>query len=114
MTQASLVEFWAEGESADRFRQETVEELHHAERIVKRMLTLGVAPAASQLRPVTHAGESPTTPRPCASVLQIGDAEQQAFFQTLWLEEQQHGHELATWLASLQSPGLVLPQRTRL
>jgi hypothetical protein len=46
--------------------------------------------------------------------VQIGDAEQQAFFQTLWLEEQQHGHELATWLASLQSPGHALPQRARL
>ena len=51
MTQASLVELWGDRESADRFRQETVEELQHAERIVKRMLAVGVAPAASQLRP---------------------------------------------------------------
>jgi bacterioferritin len=129
MTQASLVELWGEGEAADRFRQETVEELQHAERIVKRMLTLGVAPAASQLRPVTHAADLVELLRRNAVLeddliahyaeamrfcLQIGDAEQHAFFQALWLEEQQHGLELATWLASLQPPGLALPQRARL
>ena len=129
MTQASLVELWGEGEVADRFRHETVEELQHAERIVKRMLTLGVAPAASQLRPVTHAADLVELLRRNAVLeddliahyaeamrfcLQIGDANQHAFFQALWLEEQQHGRELATWLASLQSPDLALHQRARL
>ena len=57
MTQASLVELWGLAEAAERFRHETVEEMQHAERIVKQMLALGVAPAASQLRPVTHAAD---------------------------------------------------------
>ena len=129
MTQASLVELWGEGEAADRFRQETIEELQHAERIVKRMLTLGVAPAASQLRPVTHAADLAELLRRNAVLeddliahyaeamrfcLQIGDAEQHAFFQALWLEEQQHGLELTTWLTSLQSAGLTMPERDRL
>lgn len=41
MTQASLVELWGEAEAAERLRQETVEELGHAERLVQRMLQLG-------------------------------------------------------------------------
>jgi bacterioferritin len=53
MTQASLVELWGDAASADRFRQETVEEMQHAERLVQQMLSLGVAPAASQLKPVS-------------------------------------------------------------
>jgi len=57
MTQASLVDLWGDGDSAARFRRETVEEMQHAERLVQRMLELGVAPAASQLRPVTHAAD---------------------------------------------------------
>ena len=120
MTQASLVEIWGDAAAADRFRRETVEEMQHAERIVKRMLALGVAPAASQLRPVTHAADLVELLRRNAVLeddliahyaeamrfcVQIGDVEQHAFFQTLWQEEQQHGLELATWLASLQSPG---------
>jgi len=126
MTQASLVELWGEAEAADRFRQETVEELQHAERIVKRMLALGVAPAASQLLPVTHAPDLAELLRRNAVLednlivlyaeamrfcVQIGDADHQAFFQALWQEEAEHGRELATWLASLQGPGGSLPRR---
>jgi len=128
MTQASLVELWGDGDAADRFRQETVEELHHAERIVKRMLALGVAPAASQLLPVTHAADLVELLRRNAVLennliahyaeamrfcLQIGDGDQHAFFQALWQEEQHHGQELATWLAHLQGPDGVPPGRAR-
>ena len=116
MFQASLLEAWGDQESADRFRRETVEELQHAERIVQRMLAVGVAPSASQLRPVTHAPD-------LAGLLQlntvleadlidlyadalrfcvlIGDREDEAFFQNLWDEERHHGEELAAWLAGL-------------
>ena len=55
MTQASLVGLWGDAAAAERFRRETVEEMQHAEKIVQRMLAVGVAPAASQLRAVTHA-----------------------------------------------------------
>ena len=128
MTQASLVELWGDGDAADRFRQETVEELHHAERIVKRMLSLGVAPAASQLLPVTHAADLVELLRRNAVLennliahyaeamrfcLQIGDGDQHAFFQALWQEEQHHGQELATWLARLQGPDGAPPGRVR-
>jgi bacterioferritin len=116
MTQASLVELWGEREAADRFRHETVEEMQHAERIVQRMLTLGVAPAASQLRPVTHASdlvgllqlnqilENDLIDHYGEAVgfcVQIGAGEDATFFRGLLNEEQQHGRELAEWLGSL-------------
>jgi bacterioferritin len=51
MTQASLVGLWGDTASADRFREETVEEMQHAERIVQQMLSLwrgtGCIPAAA-------------------------------------------------------------------
>lgn len=115
MTQASLVELWGEAEAAERFRAETVEEMQHAERIVQRMLTLGVAPAASQLRPVGHAPDLVGLLR-LNGVLEtdliqhyaeavrfcvlVGDGENEAFFRALWQEEQHHGEELAAWLGS--------------
>jgi bacterioferritin len=126
MTQASLVELWGETEAAERFRRETVEELQHAERIVQRMLALGVAPAASQLRPVTHAGdlvgllrlngvlETDLIQHYAEAVrfcLLIGDGENEAFFRALWQEEEHHGEELAAWLGSLTAGAARLRER---
>ncbi|MCP9786358.1 ferritin-like domain-containing protein, partial [Cyanobium sp. N5-Cardenillas] len=105
-----------EAEAAERFRQETVEELRHAERLVQRMLQLGVAPAASQLRPVGHAADLLGLLRLDADLerdliqhyaeatrfcLLIGDHNNEVFFRTLRDEEQQHGDVLAAWLDSL-------------
>ncbi|MEB3199413.1 MAG: ferritin-like domain-containing protein [Synechococcaceae cyanobacterium] len=119
MTQACLADLWDDARSAERFRAETVEEMEHAERIVAQMLSLGVAPAASQLRPVTHApdliglleqnAELETSlidhydeaTRFCQL---IGDAENGAFFAALLEEEQHHGAELAAWLQELGGP----------
>jgi bacterioferritin len=120
MTQASLVELWGDAESAERFRRETVEEMQHAERIVKQMLSLGVAPAASQLRPVSHAPDLVELLRRNGVLEEgliahyaeamrfcvlIGDADNHAFFQALWQEEQHHGDELVAWLARLSPSG---------
>jgi len=116
MTQASLVELWGDTAAAERFRQETVEEMRHAERIVQRMLSLGVAPAASQLQPFSHAPNLAGLLRLDAALeadliqhyaeavrfcVLIGDAESEAFFRTLWSEEQHHGEDLAAWLNQL-------------
>ena len=116
MTQASLVGLWGDEASAERFREETVEEMQHAERIVQQMLKLGVAPAASQLQPVTHA------PDLLGLLEQNADLERQlidhydeatrfcrmihddangAFFQALLDDEQHHGEELEAWLNQL-------------
>jgi bacterioferritin len=114
--QASLAEAWGDLEAAARFRQETVEEMQHAERIVRRMLAVGVAPAASQLRTVTHAPdlvgllqqnqllENDLVEHYADAVrfcVLIGDGDNEAFFQELWNEERAHGKDLAAWLASL-------------
>ena len=116
MTQASLVELWGNAEAAIRFRRETVEELQHAELIVQRMLALGVAPAASQLRPVGHAPDLAGLLRLDlaleADLIQlyseavrfcvlVGDGASEAFFHGLWTDEQHHGEELGAWLRSL-------------
>lgn len=116
MTQASLLALWGDGVSAERFRQETVEEMQHAERLVQQMLRLGVAPAASQLKPVSAARDLTgllrlnivqedeliqhyaEANRFCLLVSDPGNAQ---FFHDLWQEESQHGEELHQWLAAL-------------
>jgi bacterioferritin len=87
-----------------------------------------VAPAASQLRPVSHAPDLVGLLR-LNSVLEsdliahygeavrfcllIGDRENETFFRDLWNEEQHHGEELAAWLSSLMAgSGLALQGAT--
>ena len=121
MTQASLVEAWGDPDAADRFRRDTVEELQHAEKLVQRMLGLGVAPAASQLRPVTHGPDLITLLRRNAVLEEdliahydeamrfcrlIGDGDNHAFFEGLWQDEVHHGHDLAAWLDQLGARAL--------
>lgn len=116
MTQASLVELWGDQDAAQRFRHETVEEMQHAEKIVQRMLTLGVAPSASQLRPVGHAPDLVGLLRLNAALeadlvnhyaeavrfcLLVGDSDNEAFFRELWNDEQHHAEDLAVWLRHL-------------
>jgi bacterioferritin len=128
MTQASLLELWGDSPADGRFRQDTVEELQHAERLVQRMLALGVAPAASQLRPVQHAADLVGL-LALSSALEndliqlygdavrfcvlIGDAENANFFRALWNEEQLHSQDLAIWLQSLQTAGPGRQDRAR-
>ncbi len=118
MTQASLVELWGDGDAAERFRRETVEELQHAERLIQRMLALGVAPAASQLRPAAHASDLVGLLRLNLTLetdlinhyaeavrfcVLVGDVDSEAFFRALWSDEQHHGEDLGAWLRSLGS-----------
>ncbi|MFZ9282209.1 MAG: ferritin-like domain-containing protein [Prochlorococcaceae cyanobacterium] len=118
MTQASLVELWGDAEAAERFRRETVEELRHAESLIQRMLALGVAPAASQLRPVTHAADLAGLLRHNLRLEQdliqlygdavrfctlIGDAGSGELFAALLADEEHHTRELESWYRSLPS-----------
>jgi bacterioferritin len=118
MTQAALVQIWGESEASDRFRRETVEEMRHAERIVERLLALGLAPAASQLRPVETAPDLPGLLRLDARLeddlihhyaeavrfcVLIRDGENESFFRDLWNEERHHGEELLLWQRELES-----------
>lgn len=116
-TQASLVSSWGLSDAGDRLRKESEEELGHANRIIERMLALGVAPNASQLRPV-QLGRSLTellmfdaaferelvglyqqAAQHCASV---GDHDNRQFFETLLDEEMEHDKELTEWISQLQ------------
>lgn len=119
MTQASILDLWGDTQSAERFRRETVEELRHAEMLVQRMLALGAAPAASQLRPVTHAPDLAGLLRHNVVLEQdlvhlyaeavrfcllIGDQASCSLFTSLLDEEDHHLHELKAWLADLGRP----------
>lgn len=123
LTQAVLVEGWGDSAAADRFRRETVEEMQHAERIVNRMISLGVAPGASQVQPAGHAGDLESLLRlngdlerrlvehyaeATALCQRIGDRENEAFFRDLLQEEHHHGQELAAWLESLETQTLPI------
>lgn len=117
-TQARLVEAWGLAETAQRLRDEALEEMSHAERIIARMLALGVSPAASQLRPVAlGANLSELLRHDQAFELELvglydravrhcsraGLAEDRLFFQGLLEEEQSHAKELAGWIGHLES-----------
>ena len=125
-TQARLVDSWGLAEVAGKFSAEAAEELGHAERIISRMLALGVAPNASQLRPVRlgqslqellqsdHAFETELVSlyqdaaRHCQ---RIGDHDNRLFFESLLGEEQAHARELLEWLVQLQQPDARGPAR---
>ncbi len=120
MTQARLVAAWGLTEPAERLRNEANEEMEHAERIIARMLSLGVAPNASQLRPVrlgsnlqellqhNHAFENELVQlygdatRHCA---RNGDHNSRMFFEQLLEEESRHSRELLEWLETLRETG---------
>jgi bacterioferritin len=116
-TQARLTESWGLAEVAAKFSAEAGEEMAHAERIISRMLALGVAPNASQLRPVRLGqdlqqlllhdyafekelvGLYEDATRHCA---RSGDHDNRLFFEALLREEQDHALGLQQWLQQLQ------------
>ena len=116
-TQSMLVTSWGLTDVADKFREESREEMGHAERIISRMLALGVAPNASQLRPVRlgrnlhellqhdYAFENELislyddATRYCAS---IADYDNRLFFEALLNEEKAHAADLTQWLQELK------------
>jgi len=52
LTQSNLCGCWGMGAECDYFRREAGEELEHAGKIIRHMLTLGLAPNATRLEPV--------------------------------------------------------------
>lgn len=115
-TQSKLVEVWGLKEVAERFSTESREEMAHAERIIGRMLALGVAPNASQLRPVklghdlqqllknSHEFEKEVIDlysEASSHCLRTGDTENRMFFEALLAEEKEHANEWSSWLQEL-------------
>ena len=118
-THARLAEGWGLSGAADRLRKEAQEEMGHVDRIVARMLALGVAPNASFLRPVATGPDLVSLLRANwqleAEIVNLyeqahghcaraRDADGQAFFTELLKEEQAHAQELERWLNDLVEP----------
>lgn len=115
-TQARLCATWGLDEPAEKMRTEAQEEMQHVERIIARMLALGAAPNASQLRPVklgqtleelliiNHAFEQELVTlyqEATAYCARAGNHDDRMFFQGLSEEEQHHARELQQWLTEL-------------
>ena len=118
-TQARLVTAWGLDEPAAKFRQEAQEEMGHVERIISRMLALGVGPGASQLRPVKlgrdlrelleydQAFENELVSlytNAAAHCARSGNHEGRLFFEEILGEEKEHSRELGLWLRKLEQP----------
>lgn len=116
-TQARLVASWGLSEAAARLRHEAEEELEHVNRIIEHMLATGVAPGASQLRPVSLARDLTSLLRinqqfenelielygkAASHFARIGDQDHREFFEGLLEDERLHHRELQRWQASLQ------------
>ncbi len=96
----------------DKFRLEAQEEMEHAERIIGRMLAVGVAPSASSLRPARLDGSLSELIQHTfnleteivnfyAQAVQYcqreQDHENRIFFEALLKEEQQHATGIHQW-----------------
>ncbi len=119
LTQAALTDAWGLAEASNRFRHETVEEMQHAERIVRKLLEVGAVPNASQVRPARVA---PTLvallqqdaeleaeivafyAQATAFCQEVGDVVNARFFAQLWEEEHHHAQEIEAWLHNLGRP----------
>lgn len=116
-TQARLVLNWGLDKAAEQLRQEAHEETEHAERIIARLLALGAAPGASQLRPVKLGTDLITLlqgnwhfemelvtlyQNAVTHCLRLGNNDDRVFFQTLLEEERKHTEDLEKWIASLE------------
>ncbi len=114
MTQASLCDAWGLREAGERFRRESVEEMQHAQRIIERMLQLGVAPNASRLEAVGLAPDLAGMLRRDAALesriialydeaarysRSVRDIENAGFFEALLGEEVSHAGEIHAWIA---------------
>lgn len=116
-TQSMLVASWGLSEAAEKFRSESREEMQHAERIIARMLALGVSPNASQLRP-TQLGSNLMElleydyqfendlinlySKAVQHSASVGDSDSRVFFEQLLKEEQTHSAELTQWMKQVQ------------
>ncbi len=116
LTQGTLCGLWGFTEEAAYFRREAGEELDHAEQIIRRMLTLGMAPNGSRLEPV-RPGRDLTEMLTLDRGLELdavylyddalrfcerdGDADSAALFAQLLGDEQHHLQELDRMLAAL-------------
>ncbi len=99
-------------QAGEKFRLEAQEEMEHAERIIGRMLAVGVSPSATCLRPACVDGTLPELVQHAvklereiinfyAQAVQYcqhkQDYENRIFFEALLAEEQQHASGISEW-----------------
>jgi len=117
LTVSRLLKLRGFDEISEKFQHEAHEEMGHADRIIGRMLMLGVAPNATQLRPA-QLGDS--LPEVMAAVHALetelvgfyqravehcavnDDFDNKLFFEQLLQEERAHVHEFANWQQMLK------------
>ena len=115
---SSLLKMRGFEEAGKHFHDEAQEELDHARRIIARMIALGFAPNASQLRPTRLEG-SLVELLQHAKTLELdivelyskatdyckkaNDHDNWLFFDTILKEEQQHASSIADWQQKLLS-----------
>lgn len=117
-TQARLVATWGLADAAARLRHEAEEELQHTDRLIERMLAVGVAPNSSQLRPVELGRDLSELlminqqfeqeviqlyHSAATHSARVGDHDSRLFFASLLEEERAHHQELLNWQQELQS-----------
>lgn len=116
LTLSRLLQLRGFAEIAQTFQQEAQEEMGHVERIISRMLVLGVAPSATQLRPPVLGDSLPVlianTQRFEEEIVsfyqqavsycnRMDDFDNRLFFEKLLQEEKQHAHTLGSWQSDL-------------
>ena len=109
---ARLLELRGMPQAGSKFRLEAQEEMQHVERIIARMLAVGVSPSASCLRPACLDGALPELVQHTvdleteivsfyAQAVQYcqhtQDHENRIFFEALLAEEQQHAASIKEW-----------------
>jgi len=116
-THARVCNTWGLAEPAKKFREEAASEMLHADKLIARMLALGVAPNASQLRPVklgnnlsellliNMAFEQDIVQLYTSAVehcVRIADHDSRMLFQELLDEEREHLSDLTAWRNKLE------------
>lgn len=124
-TQARLVATWGLDEASAQLGAEAREEMNHVERILSRMLALGVAPGASQLRPARLGPDLAALLRidlafedeligfyaaATAYCARAGRHEDRLFFETLLGEEREHEQALRDWIETLTGRAQAPPR----
>lgn len=117
-TQAKLVSSWGLVSEASKLQEESLEEMGHVERIISRMLGLGVTPGASMLRPARTGANLREILLADAALerdlvklysqavhhcIRHGDNDNRKFFAELLKEEQAHDLALSRWINNLDA-----------
>jgi bacterioferritin len=111
-THARVCNVWGLTEAAKAFREEAASEMLHVDKLIARMLALGVAPGASQLRPVKlgsnlsellsiNMGFEQDIVLLYSNAVEhcnrIADIDARLLFQELLDDERKHFSDLAAW-----------------